>query len=734
MYIWNMAADIYGFSDRQIGDMLYRNSNIDRFLESNNSMGISACKGMGKTYLLKVKRLSLMEDSSYLIYPKDQLVDTPGPIILSHSQIGFLSSYPNWVALWTFCICAYILSQDEFALLRTDEDLSGLPIDIIKIIKTKNDGVFHVLGRLIAKNQKSFLRDALLASGVLFQLVQRINRQVVLFVDKIEEPFNRGYYKIAGSSYSAEGKYNSSIWAYAQLSFAEAVYILCSGRHHVKIFYSIRQEALYGGEYISTEFSKIKKEMIAKLEYSYEDLENMFKKYVLLEQDSNLFDASYKMTDASYALCGISKIKHRSGKYETMWAYLYRHSLGRPRDIMEMSIALYENIVVKDKLKKIKKEERKRECRHWINQTATRICKEYIHVLEPFMEFRENVVFSQDIENFLSILPTNVFTLEAATKYCHQANNKEEVCECTSCKYMHFFSTLYNIGLLGYIYKSASESGYKNSIKYIGDSVFDASAQTLPQGELYYVHPGVGNMIQDVREKKLQKYINSNIIINSSEIFINSKELIRLKHLSNALLGNLNNNKIFITSTERHLKNERQKVISFLKNRGYEVMAFETPGFPKMPADRSGKGATHDHCIDVALSCKYLIYIFDGDFGGTYSGQDFKSYIEERREVISIEPSVSFVEYLVAKYYNKEVIVYVNKDVETARGEYIANGKPAQYKSKVVDNENAPKVFAQLGYFNALGNGTWYNKYSTISELEQYLDVIFPDLHEIKNI
>lgn len=726
MYIWNMAADIYGFSDKQIENAVYANPEIERFINAKDSMGISGCKGMGKTFLLKAKRMMAMRDSSYFILPQNQLVDTPGPIILNHSQIKFLSSYQNWVSLWVFCISAYILSQDEFSDIRNGDDYSFLSRDIVKIIDSKNDGVFHVLSRLLANEKIEMLRTAISCSSLLFQLLQRINRQVVVFVDKIEEPFNRGYYKIAGSTDSAEGKYNASIWAYSQLSFAEAVYMIYSGRHHIKIFYSIRQEALYGGERISIEFSKIRKEMISTIEYDYYDLKKMFEKYIALESEENLYD--FKNKDPYMALCGISKIKHRSGKIESLWAYLYRHSLGRPRDIMEMGICLYNNVIVRNKNKKMSRSERVRACRHWTNQIATRICKEHIHVLEPFLSFEDNIVFSQKLEVFLSLLPTNVFTKESTIKYCHLANFKYGKNECVQCDCMHFFSTLYNIGLLGYIYKNSSEDGYKNSIKSLGDSIFDTTSQSLPDGVLYYVHPGVGNMIQETREKNMQKYENSNIVINSSEVFIDEKQLLHLEHLSAALLGNLNEKRVFITSTERHMKNEREQIIKFLKSRGYEVMAFEDPGFPKMSSEKHGEGATHDHCIDVALSCGSLIYIFDGDYGGKYAGKDYESYIEENQNVIQLRPSVSFMEYLVAKTYKKNVLVYVLNAVDIARGEYLANGKPTSYASNVVEKKHEADVFTQLGYFNALGNGTWYNKYSSISDLEKYLEVAFPKL------
>ncbi len=723
MSIWNLAADTFDFDDVQIEKVVYANHSVDKFMQATNSMGISACKGMGKTFLLKAKRLSLNKKNSNCVLPKDQLVDTPGPIVLNHSQIKFFSSYSNWVAIWIFCISAYILSQDEFKDIIEDEYIQDIPSELQIILTTKNDGVFFVLNRLLIKQNTEILRKAIESSGFLFQLLQRINRHVILFVDKLEEPFNRGFYKIEGSSTSSEGKYNSSIWAYAQVSFAEAVYVLYSGRHHIKIYYSIRQEALYGAENITTEYTKIYREMISKIEYSFIDLQKMFAKYVSLEEDQNLYSPQSKLTDPAMALCGIQKLTHRSGKIENFWDYLYRHSFGRPRDIMEMCLCLYENIVTN---RVEKEEDRIRVCRHWVNQISTRICKEYLHGLEPFMGADDNIMFTQTVEAFLSNLPTNVFTFNAVCKYCHCTNKNNSMHNCTNCNHLHFFSTLYNIGLLGYIYKSQSEDGYKNSIKHIGDCVFTTSVQTLPKGELYYAHPGLSNMIQELREKSMRNYVNSNIIINSAEIFIDKKQLLRLTHLSNALLSATNEKKrVFITSTERHMRDERKKVAEILETNGYEVFAFERPNFPPIPINKNGKGATHDHCIDVALTCNSLIYIFDSDFGGEYSGNDYKQYIEEEPS-ITIKPSVSFVEYLVAKKFNKDVKIYVLKSVEVAKGEYVANGKPATYKSFAVDSPNASKICDQLILFNKLGNGTWYNTYTDMEELEKYIEAAFP--------
>ncbi len=65
--------------------------------------------------------------------------------------------------------------------------------------------------------------------------------------------------------------------------------------------------------------------------------------------------------------------------------------------------------------------------------------------------------------------------------------------------------------------------------------------------------------------------------------------------------------------------------------------------------------------------------------------------------------------------------------MDTAYGEWIANGKMDDYESKVVDKV---KVLKQFGYFNALGNGTWYDKYPDTLALENFISNHFPPIRK----
>lgn len=723
MCIWSVEADIFNFDSNSIMNILYTNRQVDAFMKANNSMGIAACKGMGKTFLLKAKRLQMMNDKSILILPKDRMVDASGPIALEKIHVKFLSSYSNWVSIWTSCISIYLLSLEEFADLRKSENIEALlPESVVKLLNKQYIGVFNVLHVMLTLKSKKALNEFVKAATILFDIVQKINKQVAIFVDKLEEPFNRGYYAIPGANLAAQGNYNASIWAYAQLSFAEAVYMLYSSRNHIKIFYSIRKEALYRGEQISTEYQKLRFR-ITSLKYSKEDLYKMFQLYVSNENPEELCCPEYVNDNPMKALVGIDTISHRSGSNELIWNYIYRHTLQRPRDIMEMCQSIHTHIV-KDNRIANNSLSRTKVLRHWINEISTMECMAYLCFLEPFMKKDDEIPFKEKIMKFAKTLPTSIYTSDSMKAFCHNANDKQNGnFNCGECENINYFATLYNVGLLGYTRKSVNDSTFSNEIKHIGESNFTVDSSSLPKAVIYYLHPGLANIVQREREMSGQMYTPCHFVVNDIDSEISCEQIRFMEDSIISIMGNLNNKRVFLSSTGRDFSDGRKRIIRILEEKGYEVMAFDSPKFDQMKNDinHENEGRTHDHCIDVMLSCKHVIYIFTGRFGGEYRGKKYSLYYE-KEDVIKFKPSISFMEYLVGKNHDKNVKVYVDDKVDLARGEYLANGQPTGYQSKVVDST---KVFDQLGYFNGLGNGTWYDKFTDLSNLEEYINTHF---------
>ena len=729
MCIWSVAADNNSFSEDTIMNLLYYNNHVTAFMNSNSSKGIAGCKGMGKTFLLKAKRIKLQNESnnSILILPKNRMVDASGALPLNKVHKKFLSSYSNWKHLWISCISIYLLSQDEFENLRKNElyvnnNKEYLHNFTIQLLNEKHIGVFSVLHKVIVKSDKRILSEVVNDSAILFDITQKIQSQVALFIDKLEEPFNGDFFRIPGATDSTQGRYNYSIWAYAQLSFADAVNSLFSSRNHIKIYYSIRKEALYSGEEIATDYSKIRDNIIS-LEYTQKDLYKMFHGYIKHEDSENLCSPDDVENNPIKALIGVDHISHNSGDSEPIWNYLYRHTFQRPRDIMEMCQSIHDHIVKNTEVKENTKD-RTQVLRHWINELSKMECNSYLYFLDPFMDCRESVSFREQIIKFLKFLPMNVFNHASIIDYCCTMNEISKNNECENCECIHYFSALYNVGLIGVVHQSKHTLDYSCQIKHLGQSEFLTNSSSLPKNDLYYLHPGLANIAKEEREIANKSFFLSEFYANDLGRSIPKDKIRYMIDLVNSILGNQNEKSVFLSSTGRDISDKRKEIKKLLESMGYNVYAYEEPEFPSMDNDtqtHKKEGQTQDHCIDVMLNCKHVIYLFDKTFGGRYVGEKYKCYYE-REEVIKITPSISFMEYLVAKENHKNVKVYVLKDIDIARGEFIANGSDDNFSSKVVENT---KVFKQLGYFNSLSNGTWYDTYDGLEELKDYISKQF---------
>lgn len=93
------------------------NSIINEFMQQNSKVwGLSAVKGVGKTYVLQIKSRQVMKDNK-LVLPlgiKRTAKNNWGTdtIHLETSiDLSKLKKYENVVALWKYCIIVYVINQ-----------------------------------------------------------------------------------------------------------------------------------------------------------------------------------------------------------------------------------------------------------------------------------------------------------------------------------------------------------------------------------------------------------------------------------------------------------------------------------------------------------------------------------------------------------------------------------------------------------------------------------------------
>jgi hypothetical protein len=723
--VWDIDADIIRIGQGGITKQLFRNSRIDDFLTEEYSMGISGSKGMGKTFVLKCKRL-LSQNEGLLVLPRDSLLDTAGAIELSKSHIKLLCVYNNWVNLWISCISVFLLSEKEVRSKVYQTDFFDyLSPETIKIIDEPNVGIFSVLKKVLSLKNKRQLNQFIGEAPNLIELLKFTNLEIALYVDKLEEPFNTLNFNTEDNTFQVREGFKLSAWRNSQVAFAEAVYRLYSTLQHIKIFYGIRQEALNSAQELTTEHEKVIGR-IKELQYSNTDLLDMFSLYVKNEKPENLISFSNsKVNNTPFeAFIGIKTVMHRTKIDETGWEYLLRHTLKRPRDIMSVCLNLYDNIICDSELRK-NEASRLAKFRICVNSVARSMCEDYIRIQAPLMS--DNIGFADDIISISKNFPTDIFNKDSIVMYCGNMNTSKGFdCrkDCQKCDNPHYFSILNNLGLLGHIRKSVNSGIYENKMNHIGSSVYIPNRSSLEYADIYYAHPAYSNIAKEERKTEGQEYIPSELILNGYKTNVDRDTIIKLKHQINNYLGNKNILNVFLSSTVMGIELLRNMITKTLENSGYVVFRNEGPGF--LNKDNQEHNSTADKCIDKMIrECSSLIHIVSDTFGNKYHG-DYLFYLDDEVKRFIKNPSISFMEFYIADKLKKEYRLFIDAKLYTAFSEWEQNKGNNGYKSSRVSDIN---VFKQISYIrHRSGSGVWLQTYNTTEELMDYINAYKPQI------
>ena len=177
--------------------------------------------------------------------------------------------------------------------------------------------------------------------------------------------------------------------------------------------------------------------------------------------------------------------------------------------------------------------------------------------------------------------------------------------------------------------------------------------------------------------------------------------------------------KIFVSSTVEDLVETRNTAEKAIRKLGFIPVLSEKVKFKYGPA----KVDSHDHCIDEALKCQNLIYIVGNEYGGKYAGSKYKKYADEIKHKSKgkiEEPSISLMEYYVARCNNVDCKVFVLKNV--------LDEKTAKKKNQQLQNQKCDvRVFNIVNFIthitvNGKREGNWFNTFSNDTHLKNIIN------------
>jgi class 3 adenylate cyclase len=476
MRAWTVDADDIQIAGDFDAGLLHRTPPIEDFLAQSRDTKfiVVATKGFGKTLLLKAKRV-LYQEAGRLCIPQNALLDKPiGDKVFRREMVDMLGrSTEPWTKLWRTAIAVATLKQ-----LHMVERLAVNPRLHALVEDDSLRGVIDVFVNLLDLPRSDLYRCANDTETRLIPRLRSISRPVAIFIDGVDEYFNK-HLQSPTSSSGDSGELSPNIWHYSQMALVEVAYQLHRICHHLKVFAAIRKEA-FARLADATAMAQQYRGSVVDIDYAEAGLREIFSNNVRQERDKNLVRRAELATAPIAAFLGRTQIVHTyTGEAEDAFDYIRRHTLHRPRDLMTIG----------QKLSALGPEERVSELRvkSAVNAAATEIAQEYLNEIAPY-------VGDVDLPTLFRLLPGHIVTeaeLRQVTEQYDAMAIEDERAIGTGAGALFI---LHKAGLLGWIQTDHVSGTAVQRFRLPGEEILDGEG-ALPPSSHYLLHPTLTEVI-----------------------------------------------------------------------------------------------------------------------------------------------------------------------------------------------------------------------------------------------
>jgi class 3 adenylate cyclase len=493
MRAWTVDADDIQIAADFSSGLLHRTPVIDDFLAQSRDTKfiVVATKGFGKTLLLKAKRI-LYQEAGRLCIPQNALLDKPiGDKIFRRDMIEMLGrSTEPWTKIWRTAITVATLKR--LAMV----DNLGINPRLHDLLEDQSlHGVIDVFVNLLDLSRSDLYKCANDTESRLLPRLRAINTPVAVFIDGVDEYFNKHIQTPADHGGDA-GELSPNVWHYSQMGLVEVAYQLHRVCHHLKVFAAVRKEA-FAKLGPTTAMAQQYRGSVVDIAYSEMGLREIFVNNVRQEREKNLVRRAALGTDPVAAFLGRSEVVHaRTGEIEDAYAYIRRHTLDRPRDLMTIGQAL----------SAIAPEERSGEIRlkTAVNAAATEIAQEYLAEIAPYTG-------DVDLATVFRLLPGHVLTRTELADVIARYDAATAERRAASGRGVEALSILYKAGLLGYVQTDHVEGAPVQRFRLPGEEVLDMDG-SLPESSHYLIHPVLAGVIGPVNAAYAERLDEVNVV------------------------------------------------------------------------------------------------------------------------------------------------------------------------------------------------------------------------------
>ncbi len=477
---------------------IVRNRVIDRFLREDDRLYVVGPKGTGKTLLLKRKAIDQRRLRTTLCIPSEPAL--PVDRLTASAHLGTAlnraisdegENHVAWTAIWKHSILSSVLHHLTERIVATVSDnaqrgpqrawvdereyskLQGAREDIRRLIGDATPlprRPFFYYTQLCAQLDAAPRRALRRVQGEvndLHALMPLSAQAVYVFLDNLDD-----YYEL-----------EPGLWYRSMYGQFRAIREISLTHPNIHVFTSLRRDVY---SQFSDEMILQYYDYVALLEYTKDEILKVFETRLRRLDEDLLVDPDRLQEDAWRAFFGecVTIRNDFIGVDENIRDYLYRHSLGRPRDMVHIgTVLLAERDDDAFKPATI---------RRAVARACETIIEQYMAETRPLTDPRV------DLAEFMrKYVHSNILTRAdaVATRQEFWKDNGPTPVSPTGDEMPDPFSELHKIGLLGVV---AKELGTNNLIQHFepsGRGPSYAGTPGLPDSQLYFLHPALRHFL-----------------------------------------------------------------------------------------------------------------------------------------------------------------------------------------------------------------------------------------------
>jgi hypothetical protein len=549
---WRVEADTLPEMayDHYRHTLIHETSSIKAYLAPKHQERtiLVAPKGYGKTLLLIAKKKSFLEARfGQIVMAENRFIDRPLGIfpVIKRELLDLLASdYEFWKSLWKISLSLSAIKAFARATRERPADRTLLDHGWYSRIIADDHKYFEageIFADLVSQDYR-YIINVIARSNVIFPYFNRINTQIVFFIDNVDEYFRpvlEDRSARTSGSHSLYRNRSNSVWSLAQIALASVAYELEKTNHHIKIYCTIRHEAFLKMPEVESDAFQISGRC-TKIEYSRDDLEKIFLKNIDITPKERLVDTDNP--DPMLRLVGETNqvVDHRFvSRPERIFDYFLRHTLYRPRDLM----------FIGGEIVKITPSQRSAEAIRTAVDTATKTIVDSIFgEMRPFFSVPNRELLFKRIE-------ANVLTLDQLEEVrdVYVAALGDAASRDPDGEIGHPFSVLHKLGLLGTVRLEFGNQGRWRQRFLQPTEIQINNDPELPVSEYYLVHPALDQSIYERSAGKFTRgYDTRNIIGNQLEwegpitySFVLKGDMVGYSHVMNSELYEIVTRKLY---------------------------------------------------------------------------------------------------------------------------------------------------------------------------------------------